>query len=227
MADKKLARRVLALAVLWALGPSVHAQDGAQASTQDGGAPAEKKEAKTLDAIKVVAEKREEKLQDVPIVVNALPAQQLQDAGVRDIKDLQVLVPSMNATSTQNSMSTTVRLWNVGTTGDNPGLESSVGVVVDGVYRPRIGAAYGDLGEIDHIEVLKGPQGTLFGKNTSAGVINIITAQPEFQQHAQAEATLGNYGAWGVSGSRSPQNTFGAGYGDPRTYGLTLRVSTD
>ncbi len=59
--------------------------------------------------------------------------------------------------------------------GDNPGLESSVGVVIDGVYRPRNGVSFGDLGQMDRIEVLKGPQGTLFGKNTSAGVINIIT----------------------------------------------------
>ncbi len=201
MTEQRFARRMLGLAVLWALCSSAYAQESAQGSAQNAGASSSQKEAKTLDAIKVVAEKREEKIQDVPIVVNVLPAQQLQDAGVRDIKDLQILVPSMNATTTQNAMSTTVRIWNVGTTGDNPGLESSVGVVIDGVYRPRTGVAYGDLGEIDHIEVLKGPQGTLFGKNTSAGVINIITAQPEFVQHAQAEATLGNYGAWGLSGS--------------------------
>ena len=84
--------------------------------------------------------------------------------------------------------------------GDNPGLESSVGVVIDGVYRPRNGVGFGDLGEMSRIEVLKGPQGTLFGKNTSAGVINIITEAPSFQPGFDAELTGGNFGAWGVAG---------------------------
>ncbi|NAW11191.1 TonB-dependent receptor plug domain-containing protein, partial [Salmonella sp. gx-h1] len=76
--------------------------------------------------------------------------------------------------------STTVRIRGAGTVGDNPGLESSVGVVIDGVYRSRNSVGFGDLGELSRIEVLKGPQGTLFGKNTSAGVINIITERPSF-----------------------------------------------
>jgi outer membrane receptor protein involved in Fe transport len=87
--------------------------------------------------------------------------------------------------------------------GDNPGLESSVGVVIDGVYRPRNGVSFGDLGQVDRIEVLKGPQGTLFGKNTSAGVINIMTAQPTRDFQAEMEATFGNHGQAGLSGSVS------------------------
>jgi outer membrane receptor protein involved in Fe transport len=81
------------------------------------------------------------------------------------------------------------------------GLESSVGVVIDGVYRPRNGVGFGDLGDVDRIEVLKGPQGTLFGKSTSAGVINVITAGPSFHFHSSAEFTVGNYGALGGSAS--------------------------
>ncbi|RZJ41310.1 MAG: TonB-dependent receptor, partial [Brevundimonas sp.] len=93
------------------------------------------------------------------------------------------------------------RIRGVGTVGDNPGLESSVGVVIDGVYRSRNSVGFGDLGEMSRIEVLKGPQGTLFGKNTSAGVINIITEAPSFTPGFNAEGTVGNYGAMGVSGS--------------------------
>ena len=155
----------------------------------------------TIDDIIVTAQKREQNLQDVPIVVTSLPAETLENAGVRDIKDLQILTPGMTVTSTQSEASTTARIRGVGTVGDNPGLESSVGVVIDGVYRSRNSVGFGDLGEMSRIEVLKGPQGTLFGKNTSAGVINIITEAPSFTPGYSAEATVGNYGQLGVSGS--------------------------
>ena len=154
-----------------------------------------------LDEVIVTAQKREQNLQTVPIVVTAVGRQQLQDAGVRDIKDLQVLAPGLTVTSTTSESSTTARIRGVGTVGDNPGLESSVGVVVDGVYRPRNGVGFGDLGELERIEVLKGPQGTLFGKSTSAGVINILTAAPAFDYGFDAEATIGNYNAYGLAGS--------------------------
>src|SRR3546814_2614765 len=81
---------------------------------------------------------------------------------------LQVLVPGLTVTSTQNEAITTARIRGIGTVGDNAGLESSVGVVIDGVYRPRNSVGFGDLCELERIEVLKGPQGTVFGKNTSA-----------------------------------------------------------
>ncbi len=158
-------------------------------------------EVQTVDDIIVTAQLREQSLQEVPIVVTTLSQEALQNAGVRDIKDLQILTPGMTVTSTQSEASTTARIRGVGTVGDNPGLESSVGVVIDGVYRSRNGVGFGDLGELSRIEVLKGPQGTLFGKNTSAGVINISTQLPSFTPGAEFEATAGNYGAWGVAGS--------------------------
>ena len=167
------------------------------ASAQDAGQGSPQ----TIDDIIVTAQKREQNLQDVPIVVTSLSAETLQDAGVRDIKDLQILTPGMTVTSTSSEASTTARIRGVGTVGDNPGLESSVGVVIDGVYRSRNSVGFGDLGEMSRIEVLKGPQGTLFGKNTSAGVINIITEAPSFTPEFNAELNVGNYGAMGASGS--------------------------
>jgi outer membrane receptor protein involved in Fe transport len=155
----------------------------------------------TVDDIIVTAQKREQNLQDVPIVVTTLSQETLQDAGVRDIKDLQILTPGMTVTSTSTEASTTARIRGVGTVGDNPGLESSVGIVIDGVYRSRNSVGFGDLGELQRIEVLKGPQGTLFGKNTSAGVINIITEAPAFTPGFNGELTFGNYGQMGVAGS--------------------------
>lgn len=151
------------------------------------------------DEIIVTAQKREQSLQDVPIVVTVVNAQLLRDAGIRDIKDLTVLTPGLTVVSTANETQSTALIRGVGTAGGNVGLESSVGVVIDGVYRPRTGVALGDLGETDRIEVLKGPQGTLFGKNTSAGVINVVTAKPSFTPYVRAEATVGNYGEVGGS----------------------------
>ena len=172
-------------------------------STLIAGAAAaqEPSESTSVDTIIVTATKREQSLQDVPVVVTAVSGQLMQDAGVKDIKDLTILTPGLTVTSTSNETVTTARIRGVGTVGDNPGLESSVGVVIDGVYRPRNGVSFGDLGELQRVEVLKGPQGTLFGKNTSAGVINILSVAPSFNFGAQAEVTVGDYGARGASAS--------------------------
>jgi outer membrane receptor protein involved in Fe transport len=147
----------------------------------------------TLTEIIVTAQKREQNIQDVPIAVIALSAQQLKDGGVTDIKTLQALTPSLTVTSTTSENVTTARIRGIGTVGDNPGLESSVGIVIDGVYRPRNGVGFGDLGEIEQIEILEGPQGELFGKNNDAGVISITTKRPSTTFGVTAELTGGNY----------------------------------
>ena len=156
-----------AIALALALGagsPVSRAADAAPATS-----------APELTEVVITAQKRQQNEQDVPIAVIALSGQQLQDAGVTDIKNMTVLTPGLTVTSTTSENSTTARIRGIGTVGDNVGLESSVGVVIDGVYRPRNGVGFGDLGEIDRIEVLEGPQGELFGKNNDAGVINIVT----------------------------------------------------
>ncbi|MBW8812244.1 MAG: TonB-dependent receptor [Caulobacterales bacterium] len=175
------------------LALSAYAPAFAQAASESG--------THTIDELVVTAQKREQSLQDVPIVVTSVNAKQLQAAGVRDIKDLTIVAPGLTVTSTSSSAVTTARIRGIGTVGDNPGLESSVGVVIDGVYRPRNGVSFSDLGEMERIEILKGPQGTLFGKNTTAGVINIITKRPSFQLGATSEAQVGNYNSFGVSTS--------------------------
>jgi iron complex outermembrane recepter protein len=186
-----LVRQAVIATLAFAAAPTF-AQQTAQ-NNQEGG--------RTIENIIVTAQKREQSLQDVPIVVTAVSEQLLQDSGVKDIKDLTVLTPGLTVTSTSSEASTTARIRGVGTVGDNPGLESSVGVVIDGVYRPRNGVGFGDLGELERIEVLKGPQGTLFGKNTSAGVINVVTKKPTQDFSSQVEVTAGNYGA--LEGSAS------------------------
>jgi iron complex outermembrane receptor protein len=168
----------------------VQAQAGASGADQ---APT------TVDQIVVTAQKRTESLQNVPIVVTTVGHRLLQDTGVKDIKDLALLTPGLLVTSTTSESSTTARIRGIGTVGDNAGLESSVGVVIDGVYRSRNGVGFGDLGDVSQIEVLKGPQSTLFGKSTSAGVINILTAAPSFKFGGNAEFTASNYGGYGGS----------------------------
>jgi len=172
------------------------------AAAQTAAAPAPASPSATpsnVDEIVVTAQRRTQNLQDVPIVVTTVSRQLLQDTGVKDIKDLALLTPGLLVTSTTSEASTTARIRGIGTVGDNPGLESSVGVMIDGVYRSRNGVGFGDLGDVDRIEVLKGPQGTLFGKSTSAGEINIVTAAPKFTFGSNAEFTAGNYGAVGGS----------------------------
>lgn len=172
------------------------AQSGASTSVSQS-AVSQSGTATNVDEIVVTANKRSQNLQDVPIVVTTVNRQLLRDTGVKDIKDLALLTPGLLVTSTTSEASTTARVRGIGTVGDNPGLESSVGIVIDGVYRPRNGVGFGDLGDVDRIEVLKGPQGTLFGKSATAGVINILTAPPQFTFHADADFTAGNYGQIG------------------------------
>ena len=162
-------------------------------------ADAQTPSASAVAEVVVTAERRDRSLGRTPLSVTVAAQPLLAGAGVTDIKDLAILAPGLLVASTSNQTFTTARIRGVGTVGDNPGLESSVGVVVDGVFRARNGVALGDLGEVDRIEVLRGPQSTLFGQNTTAGLINVVTAPPRFTPSAKAEATLGNYGAYGGS----------------------------
>ena len=113
----------------------------------------------------------------------------------------------MLVSSTGSEANGSARIRGIGTVGDNPGLESSVAVFIDGVYRSRSGIGLNELGEIDRVEVLRGPQGTLFGRNASAGLINIISKRPSYQPEAYGEVTIGNYDlrrlAGGVTGGLS------------------------
>jgi iron complex outermembrane recepter protein len=151
-----------------------------------------------IEEVVVTATRRETALQSVAVAVTAVGAQALQDAGVKDIRDLAQLAPSLQVPVSENSGSVTARLRGVGTQGSNPGLESSVGVVIDGVIRARNSVAFSDLGELRSVEVLRGPQGTLFGANTSAGLINVNTKKPQFEWGASGDATFGNYGLGGI-----------------------------
>jgi len=149
------------------------------------------------DEIIVTATKRAQSIQDVPIAVTAVNQLQLDRQGVTDIKNLENVSASFNLSSSQTETGgTTFRLRGVGTTGNNIGLESSVGVFVDGVFLSRPAVALGDLVDLQQIEILRGPQGTLFGRNTSAGALNVSTRKPDLTQaDAFLNFGLGNFNA--------------------------------
>ncbi len=148
----------------------------------------------------VTATRRSEALSDVPIAVSAVTMDQLRNSGAADIRQLNQLAPSLLVSSTGNEANGSARIRGIGTVGDNPGLESSVAVFIDGVYRSRSGIGLNELGELERIEVLRGPQGTLFGRNASAGLINIVSRQPSFEFGGNAEINYGNYDFWRFQG---------------------------
>ncbi len=152
------------------------------------------------NTIVVVAQGREQLLSDVPVAVSAVNAETLENTGANDIRQLNQVVPSLLVSSTGNEANGSARIRGIGTVGDNPGLESSVAVFIDGVYRSRSGIGLNELGEIDRVEVLRGPQGTLFGRNASAGLISVYSKRPEFEFGGFGEATYGNYDNIRVAG---------------------------
>ena len=145
------------------------------------------------DDIIVTATKREQTLQDVPISVSVTGVETIEKAQIRDLIDLQSVVPSLKVAQFNAAGQTNFIIRGFGNGNGNDGIESSVGVFIDGVYRSRSASALDDLPEIERVEVLRGPQSTLFGKNVSAGAISIVTKRPAFDWGGKAEISIGNY----------------------------------
>ncbi len=181
-----------------AIGPALSQDVGASVSSAQTSAatqiPATGATPGDTGEIVVTATKREQSLQKVPVSVSVTTEATLEQAQIRDLIDLQSVVPSLKVQQFSDVGQTNFTIRGFGNGAGNDGIESSVGVFVDGVYRSRAGSALDDLPEIERIEVLRGPQSTLFGKNVSAGAINIVTARPQFTWGGKAELSLGNYG---------------------------------
>ncbi|OCC22523.1 TonB-dependent receptor [Croceicoccus estronivorus] len=143
----------------------------------------------------VTATKQEKTLQDVPVAVTVTTAETLERAQLRDIADLVSVVPSLRVVQLQGSAATNFFIRGFGNGSNNVGIEPSVGVFVDGVFRSRTASQISDFPDIERVEVLRGPQSTLFGKNASAGVISIVTKEPQFDFGGSLEASYGNYDA--------------------------------
>lgn len=153
--------------------------------------------------IVVTAQKRSERLQDVPLAVTALSGATLAARQINDTGALVGAVPSLSYQQGNNPTNTTFRIRGIGTALFSQGVEPSVSVVVDGVVAARQAQNFTDLADIERVEVLRGPQGTLFGKNATAGVINVVTAAPTSHLSVNANATIAQDNEYRVSGSVS------------------------
>jgi iron complex outermembrane recepter protein len=175
-------RSLLVTGILSALSSSViHAQENDVAKEDD------------VERIMVTASKRLTGLQETPIAITVVRGDVIEKANVLDINDLQTLVPTLRVTPLQRSTNTNFAIRGFGNGTNNTGIEPSVGVFIDGVYRSRAAAQIGDLPRVQQIEVLSGPQSTLFGKNASAGVISVRTMEPSYDMEGKVELGIGNY----------------------------------
>jgi iron complex outermembrane recepter protein len=148
-----------------------------------------------VEQVLVTARRREENAQEVPVALSVIGIQQIEATGSYNVAQLTQLTPSVQFFSS-NPRNTAITIRGLGTSFGltNDGLEPGVGLYIDQVYMSRPAAATFDLIDIDRVEVLRGPQGTLFGKNTTAGAINVSIQQPTFERLVQAEVSAGNYG---------------------------------
>jgi iron complex outermembrane recepter protein len=189
----KVTNRMLKAAMLTTI--SATAMNYSSTAFAQAESPPEEASATEEEPIIVTATKREKTLQEVPVAVSVTSAAAIERSQIRDLKDLQTLVPSLRVSQLQSSASTDFIIRGFGNGSNNVGIEGSVGVFIDGVYRSRSASAISDLPNLQRVEVLRGPQSTLFGKNASAGVISIITAAPKYKFGGSAEVSYGNYNA--------------------------------
>src|SRR5262245_37764954 len=147
------------------------------------------------EVVIVNARRRAEDVQSVPVAVSAIPLEMIEATGSYNVGQLTQLTPSVQFFSS-NPRNTAITIRGLGTSFGltNDGLESGVGYYVDQVYYSRPAATTFDLLDIGQVEVLRGPQGTLFGKNTTAGAINVAIQVPTFEREVIAESGVGNYG---------------------------------
>jgi iron complex outermembrane recepter protein len=183
------------IAAAWLMGASLAAISTAAFAQTAPAAPADTQPEAEEEVVIVTATKREQTLQSVPVAVSVTSADTINKAQVRDLNDLQTLVPSLRISTNQSSANSTFIIRGFGNGANNAGIEPSVAVFIDGVYRSRAGAAIGDLPNLQRVEVLRGPQSTLFGKNASAGVISVVTREPKFELGGSAEVSYGNFNA--------------------------------
>lgn len=194
--NSRIARTLMtgaAVMVLSAAAVPAFAQD-AQPTGQD-------ESTAQVEDIVVTAQKRSQRLQDVPLAVTALSAETLSNSQTTGTSGLANLVPSLTYTQSTSDLNNNVRIRGVGTALFNTGLESAVSFVVDGVVMSRQGQGFQELIDVERVEVLRGPQGTLFGKNATAGVVNVVTQRPTDYLSGAAEVSAAEHGEYRFKGT--------------------------
>ncbi len=191
--------RIIISTILLPLAPQAFSQDNFQ-----------------LEEIIVTAQKREQSLQDVPVSVQAISGTALENAGVQEFEDLVNVSPSLGLQSNLSPFQKSVYIRGVGTTVNDVTVEPSVSVVLDGVVLARQGQFFSDLADIERVEVLRGPQSTLFGKNASAGLISVVTKKPSYDEtDGKVAIDSDEYGETRLKGT----------YGAPISENLAYRIS--
>lgn len=203
-----------------------------------------------LEEVIVTASRREESLQEVAMSVSAFTGEFFQDAGVNGLSGLEQYTPNLKITPGADSRSTSIRIRGIGSVGTNSGIDPSVGIFIDGIYQGRAGMSISDLVDVQRVEILRGPQGTLYGKNTAAGAISVITRQPgqdfetfleanydseeRLELRAMINLPLGDSGhamrltGFGVDGDHMFENTYtGEGVNDANKWGARARFLFD
>ena len=153
-----------------------------------------------VEELIVTAQKRPENVQDVPMSVSAFSGDQLQKANLATVADATRFAPSVAVTASTNNRNASIIMRNVGTSGTNPGTDQDVGVFIDGVYVQVAGPVFSELADISTVEILRGPQGTLYGRNTPVGAINVTTRAPTSKFEAENTFQVGDYGQVKVTG---------------------------
>ncbi|MBP1685900.1 MAG: TonB-dependent receptor, partial [Deltaproteobacteria bacterium] len=177
-----------AAVVFWLVVPPA---SWAQAAT---GKKAQAAGAVEVEEITVTAEKREESIQETPISVTALTGASLEAKGVTNVVDLATIVPNMRVTDSPGSPSTTtISIRGLGQGNIDPSFSPKVGLYVDGVYISQLKGSNLDLEDLERVEVLRGPQGTLYGRNTIGGAVNFITRKPTEERSATLQSEVGNF----------------------------------
>ena len=135
-----------------------------------------------IEEVVVTSTKQEKSIQDVPAMITALTAVDIEQSSIENMYDVAANLPTLRVDTNISPMATSIRIRGIGSAGNDPAMEPSVAIFVDGVYLPKSGLGLSDIQNIERIEVLQGPQGTLYGKNATAGVINVITQAPNLEE---------------------------------------------
>lgn len=192
---RSFASVLLGSAALIAQLTTAHAQEAPASRTSSAG--------EDTGEIIVTAQKRSERLQDVPVAITAVTGEALLNRGIADTKNLTQISPSLTFGQGNNPNNSSFRVRGIGTSVFGIGSEASVSVVMDGVVMARGAQGFADLADIERIEVLRGPQGTLFGKNATAGVISVVTARPSSTLSGSINASVAEMGEYRVNGTVS------------------------
>ena len=176
------------------LGPAegrAEAGTAAEAVSAGGSSPATSETSVELEEVTVTAQKRTENIQDVPVSVSTISATQLQKANIVDVRDLSVAIPTVTLTDTNGYLTASIR--GVGGDAVGPGVENQVSLYIDDVYYGSPAGSLLSLNNIRQVDVLKGPQGTLFGRNATGGVVQITTRDPTDQPSGEVNLTYANF----------------------------------